>query len=113
MTLYYQNRKTGEFMVTIPHTMREVICEPTASSIELGFKGYSTKMICDVILPNKCLGNGIISFSMSYIFIRDNYKRVKKSIVLGKYPNLHQYRHADIPKLSQVERIEILMKQTI
>ena len=119
MANYYQNKKTGEFMVSLPHTMRELIDEPTSQSISLGFvvplnnKGFSTKMICDVILPNYCLGNGIVSFSMSYRFIKDNYKRVKKSIVLEKYPDLHQYRFDDIPKVSQPERLEVLTKQTI
>ena len=113
MRRFYQNKKTGEFMVTVPHSMREVLREPTPESISLGFKGYSTIMICDVILPNKCLGNGIVSYSMSYSFIKNNYKRVKKSIVLEKYPDLHQYRFEDIPKFTQEERLEILKKQTL
>jgi hypothetical protein len=113
MRIYYQNRKTGEFMVTVPYSTRDLISEPTPESIALGFKGYKTSMVCDVILPNKCLGNGIISFTMSYVFIKNNYKRVKKSIVLEKYPDLHQYRFEDIPKFTQEERLEILKKQTI
>ena len=68
---YYQNKTTGEIIGV--ENLRELIDFPTEMSINLGFKGYSRNSIVDVIMPNKILGNGIVSFTMSCSFLITYY----------------------------------------
>jgi len=111
---FYQNKTTGEIIGV--ENMRTLLLEPTKQSIELGYKGYSYKVVYDAILPNKILGNGIVSYCISHSFLTKNYKRIKKEIALEKYPNFKQYRYADMvieaEKLG-VDGLDVLRKQTI
>lgn len=94
--------------------MREVICHPTENSIKLGFKGYSYSVVYDMVCPNVILGEGIVSFCISYSYLRQNYKRIKREIALEKYPEFNQYRHIDLVKegkKSNINTLEILHKQ--
>ena len=111
---YYQNKTTGEIIGV--ENLRELLSFPTEQSISLGFKGYSRQSIVDVIMPNKILGQGIDTFSMSCTFLKENYKRISKKIALAKYPDFHQYRFEDLQfekKIKEKTGIEILMNQTI
>lgn len=109
---YYENKKTGEIMASY-HNLRDVILPTDNNHIKLGWVDYKIMVVTDVILPNKILGNGIITYCMPYTFIRDNYKRIKKAKAFERYPNLHQYTYQDLPKTTHDERLEILKKQTL
>ena len=107
---YYQNKTTGEIIGV--ENMRELITHPTPTSINLGYKNYSYMVIYDMICPNHILGNGIKTFCITYSYLKQNYKRIKNSIAMEKYPNFKQYRHADIPNGTELERLNVLKSQT-
>lgn len=107
---YYQNKTTGEIIGV--ENMREVITHPTPQSIALGYKGYSYEVVYDMICPNKILGNGIVTYCITYSYLKENYKRIKREIALAKYPDFKQFRHADLPNGTSEERLEVIRNQT-
>lgn len=107
---FYQNKITNEIVGI--ENMREVISHPTEQSIKCGRKDYSYEVVYDMICPNKILGNGITSFCITYSFLRQNYKRIKREIALNKHPEFKQYRHEDIPNGTTEERLAVLSSQT-
>ena len=110
---FYQNKTTGEIIGTT--NMREVIKEPTEQSLALGFKGYSYEVVYDMICPNMILGEGIVSYCITWKYLNKNYKRIRREIALEKHPNFKQYRHSDMVeevKQKGVTGLEILNKQT-
>jgi hypothetical protein len=110
---YYQNKITKEIIGTT--NMRTVIKEPTEQSIKMGITGYSYEVVYDMITPNKILGNGIVSYCITWKYLNKNYKRIKREIALEKHPDFRQYRHADMvieAEVNGVEGLEILTKQT-
>lgn len=110
---YYQNKTTGEIVGV--ENMRELIKHPTELSQSLGYKGYSYEVIYDMICPNKILGHGIVSYCVTYHYLKDNYKRINRNLALKKYPQFKQYRHSDMvikAKERGIEGIEVLHEQT-
>jgi len=107
---YYQNKTTNEIIGV--DNMREVISHPTELSIKCGRKTYSYEVVYDMICPNHILGNGITSFCITYSFLKENYKRIKREIALNKYPEFKQYRHENIPNGTTEERLAVLGSQT-
>lgn len=110
---YYQNKTTGEIIGTT--NMREVIKHPTEQSEKLGFRGYSYEVVYDMICPNKILGAGIVSYCITWKYLNENYKRIRREIALEKHPNFKQYRYSDMvleAKQKGVDGIEILHAQT-
>lgn len=110
---YYQNKTTGEIIGT--SNMREVIKHPTEQSIKMGFRGYSYEVVYDMICPNNILGEGIVSYCITWSYLNTNYKRIRREIALEKYPEFKQYRHSDMVAEAEakgVDGIEVLNKQT-
>ncbi|MFK5981500.1 MAG: hypothetical protein QM499_01200 [Flavobacteriaceae bacterium] len=110
---YYIN-KTSKEIIGIEN-MRELITHPTENSERLGFKGYSYKVIYDMICPNRLLGNGITTFSITHSFLTANYKRTNKKVALTTYPEFKQYRHANLmeeSKVLKIDSLKILQAQT-
>lgn len=110
---YYQNINSGAIIGI--ENMRQLMTEPTEQSINLGYKGYSYKVIYDMICPNYILGNGIDTFCINHSFLQSNFKRVNKKIALKKHPEFIQYRHrhlkADSEKMN-ITTFEVIQKQT-
>lgn len=109
---YYQNKISGNIIGTT--NMRSVIKHPTEKSLALGFVDYSYEVVYDMICPNYLLGNGIKSFCITYSYLRENYKRIRREIALEKYPKFKQYDHSDMvkeAKLKGVNGIDILQAQ--
>lgn len=110
---YYQNKTSKEIIGV--ENMRELITHPTEQSESLGYKGYSYKVIYDMICPNKILGNGIKTYCVTHSFLRENYKRINRKIALEKYPVFKQYRHKDLVEEGEklgIDTLEVLHKQT-
>lgn len=107
---FYQNKSSGEIIGV--ENMRELITHPTPQSTALGYKGYSYKVIYDMICPNKILGNGIVTFCITNSYLKENYKRIKREIALEKYPDFKQFRHANLPNGTSEERLAIIQDQT-
>lgn len=110
---YYQNLKTGEIMGI--ENMRQLITHPTPQSESLGYKGYSYKVIYDMICPNNILGHGIVSYCITHSYLRDNFKRINKKIALEKYPEFKQYRHSQLKDDAEkkgITTLEVINKQT-
>lgn len=109
---YYQNKQTNEIIGIT--NMRELITHPTEQSIRAGFKGYSYKVIYDMVCPNKFLGNGIVTYNITHGYLSTNYKRIKMQIALDKYPKFNQYRHSDLIREGKklgIDTLEILHNQ--
>lgn len=110
---FYQNKTTGEIIGL--ENMRHLITHSTEQSESLGYENHSYNVIYDMIHPNKLLGNGIKSFSITHGYLRENYKRIKKQIAYDKYPNFRQYNYNDLIQESEklgITRLEVLQKQT-
>ena len=110
---YYQNKTTGEIIGTT--NMREVISHPTEQSIKSGRTYYSYEVVYDMICPNMILGEGIVSYCITWSYLNTNYKRIRREIALEKHPNFKQYRHSDMveeAKQKGVTGLEILHAQT-
>lgn len=110
---YYQNKITGEIIGI--ENMREVIKHPTEKSIALGFKDYSYEVVYDMICPNNILGEGIVSYCITWSYLNTNYKRIRREIALEKHPNFKQYRHKDMVKEAKergITGLEVLQQQT-
>ena len=109
---YYINKTTGNIIGVT--NMRQLITHPTEQATNLGYIGYSYKIVYDMVCPNVLLGNGITSFSISHTYLTKNYKRIKREIALEKYPEFNQYRHNDLVKEGEernIDTIEILHEQ--
>jgi len=109
---YYINKTSGNIIGI--SNMREVIKHPTEKSLALGFKNYSYEVVYDMICPNYILGEGIKSFCITYRYLKDNYKRIKREIALEKYPEFNQYRHHNLieeGKKRGIDTLKILQEQ--
>lgn len=110
---YYQNKVTEEIIGV--ENMRQLITHPTPKSEELGYRGYSYKVIYDMVHPNRILGNGIDTYCITHSYLKENYKRISKKIAIAKYPQFKQYRHVDLvleAKKLNIPTIDVLHKQT-
>lgn len=81
--IYYKHNTTGEVIASLEN-IREVIDG-----------GNTFKVITDVIMPQRAIGNGVICHCMSYVYIRANYKRISKAKALEICPDFGQWRHVD------------------
>lgn len=81
--IYYKHKTSGEIIGSL-NNLRDLI----------DMNG-NMSCITDVIIPNIGLGNGIISHCMYYSYIRQNYKRIRKTDALLAYPDFGQWRHID------------------
>lgn len=110
---FYQNKVSKEIIGV--ENMRQLITHPTKQSEDLGYKGYSYKVIYDMICPNYILGSGITTYCITHSYLRENYKRIRREIALEKYPEFKQYRHKDLVEEGRklnIDTLEILHKQT-
>lgn len=110
---YYQNKTTNEIIGI--ENMREVISLPTKNSIKYGFVNHSYEIVYDMICPNVLIQNGVTSFCITYKMLSRNYKRIKASIALEKYPVFKQYSYVEFDaekKRLGISGFEILKKQT-
>jgi hypothetical protein len=110
---YYQNKTTGEIIGIT--NMREVISHPTEQSIKSGRTTFSYEVVYDMICPNMILVEGIVSYCVTWDYLRKNYKRIKREIALRKHPNFKQYRHSDMVKEAKergITGLEVLQQQT-
>lgn len=80
---YYQHNQTGEVIASLEN-IRQIMDG-----------GNTFKVVTDVIMPETVIGNGVICHCMSYVYIRDNYKRISKAKALEICPDFGQWRHVD------------------
>lgn len=81
---YYKHKTTGE-IIGVTGGLRDLI----------DGNGNVTACITEVVLPNKWLGNGIISHMMSFTEIQKWYKRTNRKEAFAMYPDFGQWRHID------------------
>ncbi len=81
--IYYKHNITGEVIASL-NNIREIIDG-----------GNTFKVITDVIMPQRAIGNGVICHCMSYVYIRANYKRISKAKAFEICPDFGQWRHVD------------------
>lgn len=89
---YLQHKQTGEIILSLEN-LRELIDDEGQMNV-----------LTEVVIPNKWLGNGVISHLMSYPYIQKNYKRISKKKALILCPCVAQWRHIDDENNESVRR---------
>lgn len=81
---YYKHKKTGQIIGSL-HNLRD----------SYDADGNRVGCFTDVVMPNVCVGNGIICHIMDYRELKKGYKRTNKAEALAQTPDFGQLRHID------------------